>query len=148
MGRININTYKKMYESNAVAKEWLLKQGYDHIVIFGHARHGMPTVFRDGTNQVRWKPRDLFGLFDGICVDPKQGICVFFQVKTNAFPVFKDIQNFLSKNKLQEYALAINVLPMRRIRVKKITKDDVTELGTKITTFIKPKNQYNPLKNT
>lgn len=77
--------------------------------------------------------KDLYGCFDGMCLS-KDGYITFVQIKTNAFPPTKPIQEFLSKA-LFARALAINVLK-KGCRVRLYNGEDFREITPNIKTFI------------
>ena len=69
-----------MRNSNRIAKEWMLKNGYDDIWFKQHTRH-KDTIY---TQHYNYKATDLWNLFDGICLDGSHYL-VFFQISTNSF---------------------------------------------------------------
>ena len=105
-----------MYHSNAVAQDWLLSNKFNYIVMFTHTRYGMPHKWKENGVTKHHLQKDLYGLFDGICLS-EDGKIIFFQVKTNAFPPTDPIQTFLKKTR-NCYCLGINVVGGRaRVRL-------------------------------
>ena len=122
-----------MYDSNAVAKQWLLSNNYNYLVVFTHTRYGMPHTWKENGVIKSHNQKDLYALFDGICLD-KNGKITFFQVKTNAFPNTDAIQTFIRKT-THTCALGINVI-RGRIRVRLYNGKSVKEITPDIRTFI------------
>ena len=100
-----MNTYKKMYRSNAQAKEWLKDNGYSEIHMFPHSRFSKDLNFK--------------GLkFDGIAISEDK-LCLF-QIKSNGKPT-KKYQEFM-KEFSEHYGIIclwFNVRDRRMIEVIK-----------------------------
>ena len=114
-----------MYDSNVIAKQWLLSNKFNHIAMFGHTRYGMNhTWSENGKIKHSWQ-KDLYSLWDGICLS-KDGFIMFLQIKTNAFPPTKPIQTFLKKT-VYARGLGINIVG-GRARVRLYNGDDYREI--------------------
>ena len=127
-----------MYLSNNVAKTWLLSNQFNYIALFTHTRYGMPHTWSDNGKVKHSLQKDLFALFDGVCLS-KDGFITFLQIKTGSFPPTKPIQEFLKKAAFTR-CLAINVVK-GRCRVRLYNGDDVRELTPNLRTFINKKQQ-------
>jgi len=128
----NKNPRKTMYKTNKIAVDWMLKNGFDHIVLFTHTRRGMPYRFKDGAKTVLWWTKDLFGLFDGLSIN-KDGFIFFLQFKTNAWPATEPI-NKLLKQTVYARALAINVIK-GHVRARLYDGGEVREITPNIKKF-------------
>ena len=96
-----------MYNSNAVAKQWLLSNKFNDIVMFTHTRYGMPHTSKVNGKITTKLQKDLYALFDAMCLN-NDGFIFFIQIKTGRFPSTNPIQTFLKKT-LFARGLAINV---------------------------------------
>ncbi len=111
-----MNRRQQMRESNRRAVEYLLEKKYDHIYLKPHKDN------RKGKNVEVMKSQkgsypitDFFNLFDGFCVSP-DGLLVWIQVKTDAWPNEKAIIEFLM-DKQGFFVMALNVRkPTKTIR--------------------------------
>jgi hypothetical protein len=95
-----------MYNSNRLAREYLLKHGFDSIWLKAHLRR-KDRVF---TQAGMYLATDLWNLFDGIAF--REGILYFLQIKTNAWAKEQPILDFLQKHVRHSdtvKALVINV---------------------------------------
>ena len=109
-----LNNRQRMRESNRIARETLLKEGYDQIWFKMHTRRHDRIYTQNGA----YSALDLWNLFDGACFDI-HGRVVFFQVKTNAWPKASDIVEF-TKDKIGFDVLLLNVVKKgERWQVKK-----------------------------
>ena len=120
-----MNPRKKMYKSNAIAKQWLLSNKFNYIALFTHAKYGMPHTWIDKGVIKNSLQKDLYSLWDGICLS-KDGFIMFLQIKTNAFPPTKPIQTFLKKT-VYARGLGINIVG-GRARVRLYNGDDWKEI--------------------
>ena len=107
-----MNNRQRMYASNRKAREYILEMGCDHVYFKEHLKRKSKFYRKDGFYQAT----DFFNLFDGLCIH--EGSLCFFQVKTNAWPNYKRITEFLhDKNGFGVFAL--NVEPKKRqIRIR------------------------------
>lgn len=81
-----------MYNTNRIAREYLLKNGYDQIWFKKHTRRKDIVWTQNG----RYLATDLWNLFDGMCFTNDRHL-VFFQVKTNAWPKTEEYNTFIQK---------------------------------------------------
>lgn len=120
-----MNKRQRMNDSNRKAREWLFENGYDELYFKPHKdirkRHNVEYVYCKDYN---YQIMDFYNLFDGFGFDA-EGVFTFLQVKTNKWPDFEKIKNFLfSKRGIK--ALIINVktpskeFPKTRILVKEL----------------------------
>ena len=123
-----------MYDSNAVAKQWLLSNRFNYIVLFTHTRYGMPHTWSEDGKIYHKLQKDLYALFDGVCLS-KDGFVTFIQVKTGAFPKTAPIQTFLKRTKASK-ALGINVYH-GSVRVRLYSGKRVKTITPDIRKFIK-----------
>lgn len=98
-----MNNRQRMYASNKLARQMLLKDGYDNIWFKRHTRR-KDIIF---TQKGNYLATDLWNLFDGICTG-LDGKIVFFQVKTNAWAKMEPIIEF-NKGKSGYDILIINI---------------------------------------
>lgn len=117
-----------MYQSNNIAKNWLFSNNFDFVVLFTHSRYGMPHSWKDKGKIKHSLQKDLYALWDGICLS-KDGFITFIQIKSGRFPPTKPIIDFLKKTAFAR-GLAINVIKDKcRVRlydgegVREITPD-------------------------
>ncbi len=103
---------KRMYASNKEARNYILKELKGSEVYFKeHYRRNS----RFWNTSGYYLAKDFFNLFDGLCfID---GSLCFFQIKTNAWPEQKRIDEFLH-NKHGFGVFAINVRPDKKPRIK------------------------------
>lgn len=125
-----------MRESNIIAKDWMLANGFDNIVTFGHNRYGMAHTWKEDGRVKTKNFQDLYGLFDRISIN-KDGFIFFVQIKTNAFPPSEPIQEFIKKT-VYARGLAINVVK-GKVRARLYNGEDVREITPNIKNFIKGK---------
>lgn len=90
---------KRMYQTNKMCKDWLVKNGYDYIWLKPHidarnARFKETYLTKDGV----FYARDIYNLFDGICFDP-QGILTFIQLSTTNYHPEKPYLEFIQDKK-------------------------------------------------
>lgn len=97
-----MNPRKRMYESNAKARHYLLQEEKCSDVWFKRHTRRKDKIF---TQTGSYMATDLFNLFDGIAVNDK-GV-IYFQVKTNAWPKTEPLNDFCKKT--QERIIALNV---------------------------------------
>jgi len=130
----------KMYNSNAIAKDWLFAHGYDHVVIFGHHKTrrggGMTWTYKKNGKREMQRTNDLWRLFDGICLNNITKTFIPIQIKTNSFGTVQHIADFM-KGTLQQ-ALIINVVN-RHCRVKLIDNSGIREITPNISKHISRK---------
>lgn len=111
-----------MRNTNRMAQEWLLQNGYDYIWLKPHMdgrknRHKETYL----TTRGRFYQTDLYNLFDGICFD-KTGRTVFLQLSTNKFHPVLRYEKFFS-DKFDTYCLMLAAFKAGRtweIRTKRI----------------------------
>ncbi len=108
-----MNNRQRMYASNRKAREYILeKLECDHVYFKEHLKR-KSKFYRKGEF---YQATDFFRLFDGLCFH--NGSLCFFQVKTNAWPNYKRITEFLN-DKHGFGVFAINVEPKKRnVRVR------------------------------
>jgi len=113
-----MNNRQRMYASNRKAREYILeKLECDHVYFKEHLKRKSKFYRKDGL----YLATDFFNLFDGLCIH-KGSLC-FFQVKTNAWPNYKRITEFLN-DKHGFGVFAINVEPKKRdVRVRWYTNE-------------------------
>lgn len=126
---------RKSYRSNAKARDWLLKNGYNDILMYGHHKKkrggGMVWMWQASGKQYLKRVNDAYNLFDGQCFD-EHGDIMFFQVKSNNWPVSKNIISWMKGKNTR--CMAINVRDkgpiVIRVFVRSITNDapDITVL--------------------
>jgi hypothetical protein len=86
-----------MRSSNRKVVLYLLDKGYTEIWLKAHGRrHDL--VYKDNTKNSWYRALDLWNLFDGICLDPNNGI-VFLQLKTNAWAKEEPLKEWAKKTK-------------------------------------------------
>lgn len=103
---------QKGYRSNSKAVEWLLEHGFTWVWLHPHPRH--PDRIRV-SKTLSVMSRDIFGLFDGICIDSK-GSIIFIQVKTNSWDGLKNIQQWSANREVK--SVFINVVDGKGVQVK------------------------------
>lgn len=99
---------RKGYETNAIARQFLLSHGYTWVWFKSHQRH-QDTVYIDKSG-AKLACTDIFGLFDGIAFykfHPKILVPVYLQIKTNSWKGWHDIKDFCEDKAIK--ALFINV---------------------------------------
>ncbi len=77
-----INKIEKMRSAQRKVEKFLYENGYELVWFIHHTR---------------WS-KDIFGLFDGFAI--KEGVVVFFQVKSNEKPNMKPFREFFETYKI------------------------------------------------
>jgi|ERR1041385_407654 hypothetical protein len=90
---------KTGYDSNSIARTWLLDNGYTWVWLKPHPR--FPDVIFINSEGAKLYAKDIWNMFDGICLKkirkPATKVHyypVFLQVKTNSWKGFKEIAEF------------------------------------------------------
>jgi len=109
-----MNNRQRMYASNKKAREYILKEMHGTDVYFKeHTKRKSKFYYNCGFYQAT----DFFNLFDGLCF--MDGSLCFFQVKTNAWPARKPIDNFLqSKHGFGVFAVNVRTKGKRNLKVR------------------------------
>lgn len=97
-----------MRYSNRLVVDWLLQNIAGMVWLRTHSKRKDFHYTKDSTTA----QHDVFGLFDGGFID-KYGNFVFIQIKTNAWPSEKQINDFLYQKNI--HAIAFNV---RKVKSK------------------------------
>jgi hypothetical protein len=90
-----------MNNTNRLARDWLLKNGYDYIWFKPHRDQRLPKnkeYFY--TQSGEYGQNDLYNLFDGLCFD-KDGDAVFLQMSTNRWHDPKPHKEFVKNKKIK-----------------------------------------------
>jgi len=93
-----MNNRQRFYSSNRKARSYILDEMNGSDVYFKeHLRRKSKFYFKTVLGEVGfYQATDFFNLFDGLCFIGYT-LC-FFQIKTNAFPATKAIDDFLDKH--------------------------------------------------
>lgn len=89
------NNRKRMWASNKMVREFLLKNEFDGIWFKPHTKRSDIVYTQRGT----YLANDLWNLFDGMCFAPN-GKIVFLQMKTNNWAKEEPIKFFQEKHKV------------------------------------------------
>ena len=120
-----MNNRQRMYASNRKAREHILKEMHGSEVYFKeHLRRKSRFYFNSGF----YLATDFFNLFDGLCfID---GCLCFFQIKTNAWPSTKRIDEFYhGKNGFGVFAINVRT-KQKDLKVKWYTNHfDLSVIG-------------------
>ncbi len=109
-----MNNRQRMYASNKKAREYILKEMHGTEVYFKeHLRRKSKFYYNSGY----YLATDFFNLYDGLCFH--DGSLCFFQVKTNAWPNRKRIDEFLqSKHGFGVFAINVRTDKKPTIQVR------------------------------
>ena len=104
---LEMNSRERMRASNKRAVNYLLKHYYTEIWLKSHTRRNDTTYCRE----YNYKSKDLWNLFDGICMGITDKKIYFIQIKTNSWP---------NMNKYIDFS---NLYPMNMILIN-VKKQD------------------------
>lgn len=87
-----MNKRERMRASNKMVREWLLKNGYDHIWFKPHGKRN-DIVF---TQKGNYLAQDIWNLFDGLAINPL-GYIALLQMSTGKWHDKKQYEKFAKK---------------------------------------------------
>jgi len=123
-----MNNRQRMYSSNRKAREHIThKMGGSHVYFKEHLRRKSKFYNQWGAGDPEYYQATVFfNLFDGLCFI--SGCLCFFQVKTNAWPARKRIDEFYNgKNGFGVFAINVRTKGKKNLKVRWYT--DHFDLG-------------------